>query len=1175
VTPSPEGGAVTADHPIDELLLLWEDAHQRGESVSAETLCRDRPDLLPEVRRRITALCAVYRVLNVGAPEHPERTGPDDPAPVPFPEVPGYVISAELGHGGMGVVYRARQVSIGREVALKMIRAGHLASPAEVQRFRTEAESVGVLDHPNIVPIYEVGGHERQQYFSMRLLEGGSLADHLDRYRTDPRAGAALVAKVARAVQYAHEHGVLHRDLKPANILLDPAGEPHVSDFGLAKRLEATAGTQSGAVLGTPNYMAPEQAAGQGKRLTTAADVYALGVILYEVLTGRTPFQGEAPLDTLLRVLHDEPVPPSRFRRQVPTDLETICLKCLRKEPSQRYAGAGALADDLARFLAGEPIQARSVGAGERLVKWVRRRPAPAALIGVAIAVGAGLVAGGWWYSYTEHEHALQEAGLRERADDSARAYLIERDAATNQRDAALLNLYVLRINRAQREWEAGNYGPVVDLLDACRPRPGEKDLRGFEWYYLWNLCHAERLALRVRGNRAECVAWGPDGRYLATAGSDGTVQIWDANTGAEVHALNWHAADKFDTWKLVFNRAGTRLASAAINRSRSSEVRVWETATGRVVSTLQIPRGEIKALAFGPDGAELITATRSTDPKLEGAIQVWDAAGQLKRSGSVPSIGILTAAAFTPDGRYLAWESECEPKRAICNLSIWDVTTGQSRVALKAYPNWSNNLGFGPDGRRVIRVRNDDTIEVWDVSADRTGEPSAPLRTVEHPSMIHDVALSADGIHMAFADDLGVVRVCGAKSGDVRRTLKGHRFYLKSLAFDPDGRQLATAGFDGAVKVWDATAGPAGNWASAQWSFPGWGHSSNATFDPDRQRLAACGADRVWVWEIATGLPVLSFAQQYCPAASLDGRWVATQSPEDVTVRELSTGRPVIRIPRPAPKDGFCVLVFNPDGSLLARGTSEPTVEIWGTARDSGEQSAPLFVLKTGTGARPAFSPDGRHLVTTSLDNRTLKLWDVSSARGGTIDAPLLTIKCEVLSAFAVAFSPDGTRLAAAANEPVIYVWDVSTARGELTAPVLKLHGHTTFVTALCWSPDGTRLASGSDDKTVKVWETGTGQELLSLRAHSTAISGLAFFRDGRRLTSTSNIDGAVKVWEADAPTPELLLRRTASRLVRNLYVRLRVKDEVIAHLRRDATLSEPLRREALSCAERYPDRP
>jgi eukaryotic-like serine/threonine-protein kinase len=328
------------------------------------------------------------------------------------PAVAGYELLAELGRGGMGVVFKAHQVALNRAVALKMIKSGGFASEGELLRFQNEAEAVAQLDHPHIVPIFEVGRHGGRHFFSMKLIVGSGLDKRLADFSADPRAAARVVAVIAQAIHHAHQRGILHRDLKPANILLDERGEPHVTDFGLAKRIKGDGElTLSGAVMGTPSYMSPEQAAGDKGVLLTATDVYGLGTILYAMLAGRAPFAGTTLIDTLDQVRSCLPEPPSQLNKLVPRDLEIICLKCLEKEPNRRYASALALAEDLDRWLKGAPILARPVGTMARAAMWCRRNKALASLAAlVIVALVGGLAGVTWKWREADHERAKAEA---------------------------------------------------------------------------------------------------------------------------------------------------------------------------------------------------------------------------------------------------------------------------------------------------------------------------------------------------------------------------------------------------------------------------------------------------------------------------------------------------------------------------------------------------------------------------------------------------------------------------------------------------------------------------------------------------------------------------------------------------------------------------------------------
>jgi tetratricopeptide (TPR) repeat protein len=412
--------ATERERRLGEVLAAWIEAAEAGRAPDSAVWLAQHPDLTPE----LTEFLATQKAFGVPAGPREVVTQPAGGGGPPLPSFGDYEVAAELGRGGMGTVYRARQVSLGRVVALKVLHEGPATDRKAVRRFRNEAELIAGLDHPNIVPIYEVGENDGRLYFTMRLLEGGSLAGHLARFQADPKAAARLVAAVARAVHHAHQRGVLHRDLKPSNILLDGAGAPHVTDFGLARRVQTdSALTQSGAIVGTPSYMAPEQTVGDRLAVTTAADVYGLGGVLYALLTGRPPFHGETILDTMTQAREAAPEPPSRRNRKVGRDLETICLKCLEKEPARRYASAEALAEDLERFLNVEPIQARRPTLSERAAKWARRHPAMvwATVIVLVVTVPVLAASTAWaWHKQRQTEDARQVADQQHRTAQSS-----------------------------------------------------------------------------------------------------------------------------------------------------------------------------------------------------------------------------------------------------------------------------------------------------------------------------------------------------------------------------------------------------------------------------------------------------------------------------------------------------------------------------------------------------------------------------------------------------------------------------------------------------------------------------------------------------------------------------------------------------------------------------------
>src|SRR5262245_26720734 len=558
-----------------------------------------------------------------------------------------YELKRVLGRGGMGVVYQAKQLSLNRPVALKMLRAGDLAGGDELRRFQVEAEAVATLDDPHIVPVYEVGEHHGRRYFSMKLIPGGSLAGRLADYAAEPKAAARLMAVVARAVHHAHQRGILHRDLKPANILIDDEGRPHVTDFGLAKRVEAGDElTLSGAIMGTPGYMAPEQASGRRSAITTAADVYGLGAILYAMLTGRPPFQADSVLETLDQVRDQPPEPPSQLNRRVGRDLETICLKCLEKDPRRRYDSAAAVAADLERYLAGEPILARRTGLVERAAKWARRRPAIAALLGLIALVAALGVAGIAW-QWREAVAARNEVAAKAR--DLTRLNS-ELESTLSERESTL---YLSRIALAERSLHEGNMPQADQALEACQP-----DLRGWEWRCLRQLRHKPPRRLTGHSKYVTSLAYSPDGLRIATGSADGTVKLWEATTGALIRTHEGHTGL---VYALAFSPDGTRLASASHNGD--GKIRITDVATGREMDPLNDGGHTIWGLAFSPDGVHLASASDKT-------VKIWDTTAGKQKDTLEGQAARVNSVAYSRDGKRLAAGVDGT------TVKVWDATT-------------------------------------------------------------------------------------------------------------------------------------------------------------------------------------------------------------------------------------------------------------------------------------------------------------------------------------------------------------------------------------------------------------------------------------------------------------------------------------------------------------------
>jgi WD40 repeat protein/tRNA A-37 threonylcarbamoyl transferase component Bud32 len=1001
------------DQRVDAIIAAYLEAVDAGRAPDRQELLARHPELAGELEAffadhdRVDQLAQPLRLPSLPPSQKTEPEegvtgiyGAAQPATLASGETPligpplgtkvryigDYELLDELGRGGMGVVYKARQGKLNRLVALKMILAGEYVGEKDVARFRTEAEAVARLQHPNIVQIFEVGEHDGHPYFSLEFVDGGSLAQKLDGTPLPPQKAARLMETLARAMHAAHQAGVVHRDLKPANVLLTADGTPKITDFGLAKKLDADAGqTQSGAIMGTPSYMAPEQAGGKSKEIGPAADTYALGAILYELLTGRPPFKASTPLDTVLQVVGDEPVPPRKLQSKTPRDLETICLKCLQKAPGKRYATAADLAEDLRRFQAQVPIQARPVGRLERGVKWAKRRPAVAGLLAALVLAALGLVGGGAWFTIS-----LQNAlGA---AKDSAQAERLAKEKAE-------WLAYAGQIALAQREWQDGSVGQARDLLAAS-----QVNLRGWEYDYLATLFNKNQRTLRGHTSRVTSVAFSPDGNRLASGSADNTVKVWDARTGLETLTLKGHSGQ---VNCVAFSPDGKRLVSS----SDDDTIKVWDAQTGRETITLNRHNGSVRSVAFSPDGKRLVSG------EWDGAIVVRDAQTGKETFTLKAHTQPVNSIAFSADGKRLV---SCSGDNTV---KVWDTQTGKETLTLRAPTTMPNSVAFSPNGKWLVSGGEDGTIKVWDA---HTGQEILTLKGRTGPVL--SVAFSPDGKRLVSGgDNDGAIKMWDAQTGQAIFTLKGHTVYVRSVAFSPDGKRLISGSEDGTVKVWDAHTSQEPLTLKGH---IGWVRS--VAFSPDGKRLVSGGQDgTLKVWDARTGQQILTLkghnAGSLSAAFSLDGKRLVSVGDNDGAIKmwDAQSGQETLIL-----KGNVRFMVrsvaFSPDSKRLVSGSWGGAIVVWDA--QTGQETLALDGYD-GFVSSVAFSPDSKRLVSGGFDS-TVKVWDAQTGQ------ELLNLKGQTLgvgsmaySVTSVAFSPDGKRLVSGSWDGTIKVWDADRA--------------------------------------------------------------------------------------------------------------------------------------------------
>jgi eukaryotic-like serine/threonine-protein kinase len=1077
-----------------QLMIAFDEALQLDPSLRAgyiDEICASNPEL----RQEIESLLAAHERMRpeflntpaAGLDVFQELSGAD---PWIGRHIGPYRLVRQLGSGGMGEVYFAvrADAEFHQEVAIKLIRSGQ-DSAAVVSRFKIERQILASLDHANIAKLLDGGRTPQgQPYFVMEYVPGVPITEYCDAKKLKIKERLELFIQVCEGVQYAHQNAIIHRDLKPANILVaDVDGKPvaRIIDFGVAKATaptvpEHTQLTRFGHLMGTPDYMSPEQADPQVRIIDTRTDVYSLGVILYVLLTGLLPFEPKRrdnqPLDEFLRRLREEePSRPSikvsaardTFRltadarntepKQLVSalrgDLDWIALKALERDRERRYGTPTELAAELRRYLNHEPVQARPASSAYQIGKFVRRHRVGAGVAGMVTALaiaasGAGLIA-----VRKQHEAQYQTAQTLQ-----AQSRLLTQAAAQRLKDSDLggalgIILQVLTnpafaqartpaavsvfqdVRAADRQLAVLS-GHDDQVISAAYSPDGTRIVTASfdKTARIWDTRTGVQLAVLSVGSRVYTARYSPDDTRIVTVSSDRTVRIWDAHTGDPLAVFSGRGALPIAA---TFSPDGTRIAVASLDKTG----RIWDAHTGAELAVLRGHGDILQFAAYSPDGTRIVTASR------DKTVRVWDS-----RTGALLAIlaghsEMVLQAEYSPDGNQIVTASADKTART------WNARSGAPLVVLSGHGDRVYSAHYSPDGTRVVTGSDDRTARIWDA---RSGAPLALLSG--HVGFVRSVMYSPDGNRIVTASDDGTARIWLARNETQLAVLNGHEDGVTSASYSPDSTNIVTSSLDKTLRIWDAGTG-------AQLKvFSDADPVVAAAYSPDGTRITAAGGNFARIFDAHTGATL----------AVLSGHSASVQS-----------------------------AAYSPDGRQVATSSLDKTVRIWDAF--TGVSLAAL----TGHGDRVLFagySTDGNFLSTASFD-KTARIWDAHTG------AQLVVLSGHDRIVTATAYSPDGAYLVTASYDKSARIWDTHTG-----ALLRVLSGHTGPLQSVGYSPDGNRIVTGGEDKTVRMWDAHTGAQLATLAGHGDSVQSAAYSPDGLRIVSAS-LDKTARIWDAHAP--------------------------------------------------------